>query len=100
MVVRFDCPAFASVGDMVLKLFDPRFAKQLREDEKVSLWTSSKEKEQQKFILDGGASRMIADLDDEDGTAHLERETWNEAQREAHIFFPCDNYARYGNDSV
>lgn len=87
MVVRLDCPTFASESDMVLKLFDPRFAMQLREDEKVGPWTSSKEQKYHKFILDGGASELIADLDDENGVAHLGSQTWNEAQNEAHLFW-------------
>ncbi|KAJ5992732.1 hypothetical protein N7451_008456 [Penicillium sp. IBT 35674x] len=51
----------------------------------VGPWTSSKEKTYHQIILDGSALKLIADLDDENGTAHMERETWNEAQNEAHL---------------
>lgn len=39
MVVRLDHPELASEGDMVLKLFDRRFATQLRENELICPWT-------------------------------------------------------------
>ncbi|KAJ6110247.1 hypothetical protein N7486_002482 [Penicillium sp. IBT 16267x] len=87
MVVRLDCPTFASESDMVLKLLDPRFATQFREDEMVGPWTSSKEKAYHQFILDGGASELIAELGDKNRTAHLESETWNEARDEALLFW-------------
>ncbi|KAJ5197515.1 hypothetical protein N7449_007994 [Penicillium cf. viridicatum] len=39
MVVRIACSDLALEGDMALKLFDRRFATQLRKDEKLRPWT-------------------------------------------------------------
>lgn len=56
MVVRVTCSDLALEGNMVLKLFDRRFARQLRKNEKLRPWTSDIERDYHQFVLDGGVS--------------------------------------------
>jgi hypothetical protein len=80
MVVRLACPTLELEGDMVLKLFDRRFATQLREDEKINPWTSDIEKGYHQFILDGGAAKL---LNTDNESAGEESDTWDDFQNEA-----------------
>ena len=54
---------------VVLKVYDRRFAAQLRRDERSGLWSREVEHRYHQFIQDGGAANFIAELecvDDED----------------------------------
>jgi hypothetical protein len=59
MVVRLDCHTLELEGDMVLKLFDRRFATQLREDENIKPWTSDIETGYHQLIRDGGVEKLL-----------------------------------------
>ncbi|CAG8410346.1 unnamed protein product [Penicillium salamii] len=85
MVVRISCPDLKLAGDVVLKLFDRRFATQLREDDKVRPWTPEIERAYHQFVIDGGASHFIADLNNDDDIAQ-QSETWNSSQDEAYLY--------------
>lgn len=85
MVVRISCPNLTLEGDMVLKLFDRRFATQLREDDNIRPWTPEIERAYHQFVNDGGASRFIADLNNDDDTAQ-QGETWNSSQDETYLY--------------
>ncbi|CAG7925012.1 unnamed protein product [Penicillium olsonii] len=84
MVVRIACSELTSEGDMVLKLFDRRFAAQLRKDEKLRPWTSGIEKEYHQFVVDGGASHFITEINN-NGEVAQQGETWNSSQDEAYL---------------
>lgn len=98
MVVQLSHPDLASQGDMVLKIFDRRFAPQDRKDYKCGPWTPNIEEEYHQFAIDGSASRFIAELnsedeitsqedEDEDGDDDEEEEAdeWNNSQTEAFL---------------
>lgn len=84
MVVRIACSTLAFEDDMVLKLFDRRFATQLRKDEKIRPWNSDIERDYHQFVLDGGASQFIAELNN-NGDIAQQGETWNTSQDEAYL---------------
>ncbi|KAJ9491106.1 hypothetical protein VN97_g2159 [Penicillium thymicola] len=84
MVVRISCSDLTLEGDMVLKLFDRRFATQLRKDEKLRPWTSDIESNYHQFVLDGGASQFITELNN-NGDIAQQGETWNSSQDEAYL---------------
>jgi hypothetical protein len=76
------CSALGLEGDMILKLFDRRFATQLREDEKIRPWTPDTETEYRQFILNGGASEFVAQLNDGETP---EGSTWSAAMDETYL---------------
>ncbi|KAJ5245117.1 hypothetical protein N7489_005213 [Penicillium chrysogenum] len=80
MLIRMACSSLE--GDMILKLFDRRFATQLREDEKIRPWTPDTETEYCQFILDGGASEFITQLNDGETP---EGSTWSAAMDETYL---------------
>lgn len=67
---------------MILKLFDRRFATQLREDEKIRPWNPDTETEYRQFILDGGASEFVTQLNDGETP---EGSTWSAAMDETYL---------------
>jgi hypothetical protein len=85
MVVRLDHPELASEGDVALKLFDRRFATQLRENELICPWTVPVENEFHRFLGDDGASKFLAALDADDEMMSQDWQTWDTAQNEAYI---------------
>lgn len=85
MVVRIACSDLALEGDMVLKIFDRRFATQLRKDEKLRPWTSDIESDYHQFVLDGGASQFITELNN-NGDIAQQGETWNSSRDEAYLY--------------
>ncbi|KAJ5120413.1 uncharacterized protein N7515_009801 [Penicillium bovifimosum] len=66
VLVRMACSSLGLEGDMILKLFDRRFATQLRQDEKIRPWTPDIETEYYQFILDGGAAEFVTQLKEEE----------------------------------
>lgn len=85
MVVRLSCSELASNGEMVLKIFDRRFASQLREDQEASPWTPDVEKEYHQFAIEGGASSFTAKLNSNDETVAQQGDTRNDSQTEAFL---------------
>lgn len=70
---------------MVLKVFDRRFASQLREDQDASPWTLDIEKEYHQFAIDGRASSFTAKLHSKDETITQQADTRNNSQTEAYL---------------
>ncbi|KJK60553.1 hypothetical protein P875_00053242 [Aspergillus parasiticus SU-1] len=85
MVVLLDHPALGLTGHLVLKLFDRRFAAQLRKDHKFNPWTPEIERQYHDFILDGSASEFITRLNTDSKIAEEEGDTWNDPQNEAYL---------------
>lgn len=85
MVVLLDHPALRLAGYLVLKLFDRRFAAQLRKDDKLDPWTPEIERQYHDFILDGSASEFITRLNTDGKMAEEEGHTWNDPQNEAYL---------------
>ena len=65
----------------ILKLYDWRYATQLRRDQKIDPWTQSHEDAYREFVENGDAAKFIATLDDE-----TDDELWETAQNEAYLF--------------
>lgn len=80
--IRMACSTLELEGNMILKLFDRRFATQLREDKKIRPWTPNRETEYHRFILDGGASEFISQLNDGETP---EGSTWSAAMDETYL---------------
>lgn len=91
MVVRPVCPTAAWEGEMVLKLFDRRFATGLRQADKISPWTSDIEQKYHQFILDGEAAKLVAELTADSDSAGPNGAMWNSSQEETylHDFMQC-----------
>ncbi|KAE8415951.1 hypothetical protein BDV36DRAFT_310589 [Aspergillus pseudocaelatus] len=85
MVVLLDHPVLGLKGHLVLKLFDRRFAVQLRKDHKVNPWTSDIERQYHDFVLDGCASEFIIKLNTDSKMAEDEGDTWNDPQNEPYL---------------
>ncbi|KAJ6149607.1 hypothetical protein N7471_000806 [Penicillium samsonianum] len=85
MLVRPVCPTTAWEDDMVLKLFDRRFATQLREREEISPWTSDIEQNYHQFILDGDAAKLVAELTADRDLPARNVDTWNSSQEETYL---------------
>ncbi|KAJ5565767.1 hypothetical protein N7535_007405 [Penicillium sp. DV-2018c] len=66
MLIRMTCSSLRLEGDMILKLFDRRFATQLRADEEIPPWTPEIETAYRQFILDGGAAEFVTQLKEEE----------------------------------
>ncbi|CAG8058933.1 unnamed protein product [Penicillium salamii] len=82
MLIRMACSSLRSEGDMILKLFDRRFATQLREDEKIRSWAPDIEPEYRQFILDGGASEFVTQPNEGETP---EGSTWSAAMDEIYL---------------
>ncbi|OQD67360.1 hypothetical protein PENDEC_c039G02274 [Penicillium decumbens] len=83
VLIRITCPTFGLEGDMILELFDRRFVMQLREDQGIRPWTSNAEMEYHQFILDGGASKFVAQLNG--GGETPEGNIWSTAMDETYL---------------
>lgn len=66
----------------ILKLYDWRYATQLRRDQKIDPWTQSHEDAYREFVENGDAAEFIATLDDDE----TDDELWETAQNEAYLF--------------
>ncbi|KAJ6028683.1 hypothetical protein N7540_004259 [Penicillium herquei] len=84
MVVRpvSDCPTTDWEGDMVLKLFDRRFATERRKKDEISPWTLDIEQNYHQFILNGDAAKLITKLTADKDTLGRDSHTWNSSQEE------------------
>ncbi|KAF2659114.1 hypothetical protein K491DRAFT_755570 [Lophiostoma macrostomum CBS 122681] len=86
-VVSLDWPSLKLKGTYVLKVFDRRFATQLRRDSKAKSWTPEVEKRYHQFASTGGLSRLIPYISqketDEDWSETDER--WDQAQLETYL---------------
>ncbi|RAQ47418.1 hypothetical protein AFGD_008750 [Aspergillus flavus] len=85
MMVLLDHPALGLAGHLVLKLFNRRFAAQLRKDDKLNPWTPETERQYHDFILDGSASEFITRRNTNGKMAEEEGHTWNDPQNEAYL---------------
>ncbi|KAL9025354.1 MAG: hypothetical protein Q9180_007688, partial [Flavoplaca navasiana] len=72
----------------ILKLYDWRFATQLRQDNKVDQWTPYHEDKYRAFVEDGGAAKFISALEDDDDDPD-DDEPWDTARDEAFLFDHC-----------
>lgn len=85
MVVRSLCPTIAWEGDMVLKLFDRRFATELRNKDELSPWTSDIERNYHQFILNGHAAKLVAELAADRDLPGRNFYTWSTSQEETYF---------------
>ncbi|KAJ5097381.1 hypothetical protein N7456_008102 [Penicillium angulare] len=85
MVVRPACPTTTWEGDMVLKLFDRRFATEFRQNEEISPWTSEIGQNYHQFILDGDAAKLVAELTTDRELPGRNIDTWNSSQEETYL---------------
>ena len=79
-------------GPTILKLYDWRYAAQLRKDSKVDPWTQSHEDAYRAFVETGDAAKFITALDD--GTDETDPQLWDTAQDEAYLFDMCRDQHR------
>lgn len=75
------------LGHSFLKLYDWRYATQLRRDHRIDPWTQSHEDAYREFVENGDAAEFIATLDDE-----TDDELWETAQNEPTSFNFLVNY--------
>ena len=74
----------------VLKPYDPRFATQLREDEKISPFTTAHEEAYESFVESAEASAFLARLQQDDDFCEPEDEpNWDLAQNEVYLYSVC-----------
>ncbi|KAL8916615.1 MAG: hypothetical protein Q9172_006230, partial [Xanthocarpia lactea] len=71
----------------ILKLFDWRYATQLRQDNEVDPWTPDHEDKYRAFVEDGGAAKFISYLEDDDDTD--DGQLWDTAENETYLFDHC-----------
>ena len=72
----------------ILKLYDWRYATQLREDHGIDQWDSFHEDQYRIFVEDGGATTFLSALEDDDS---IKDQLWDTARNETFLF----NYCRY-----
>lgn len=70
----------------ILKLYDWRYATQLRQDYGVGRWDSHHEDTYRTFVNDGGAAKFVSALDDDDS---IDEELWDTAHNETFLFDHC-----------
>lgn len=92
MVVMIDAHALGLKGQVIMKLYDRRFAAQLRHDNAVPPWTLDIEREYRKFVFDGGASELITKLHAMEDLPEEEGDSWSAAQNETYIYHLCRKY--------
>lgn len=73
----------------VVKLYDRRYALQLREDKKIVPWTQSVEEQYREFVGSGEAAEFIAALEEDDDTGDDVGQPWDAARDEAFLFDFC-----------
>lgn len=74
----------------VLKLFDRRFAAQLRADQKIGAWTPEREHAFVDFVTRGEAAEFVRRLREDDDFEEPE-EGWNDAENEAFLHYWCSD---------
>ncbi|KAJ5100271.1 hypothetical protein N7456_006323 [Penicillium angulare] len=90
MVVRIDCPALDLDGndDIVLKVFDRRFAKQARDNYKMQPWSLELEKDYNHFIsCEGGLEFANALPSGTEEPPRTQDDLWNPSHEEAYLQF-------------
>ena len=70
----------------ILKLYDWRYATQLRQDHKVDQWTPYHEDKYRAFVEEGGAAKFVSALEDNDNT---DDQLWDTARNETFLFDYC-----------
>ena len=70
----------------ILKLYDWRYATQLRQAHKVDQWTPYHEDKYRAFVEEGGAAKFISSLEDNDDT---DDQPWDTARDETFLFDYC-----------
>ena len=80
-------------NNLILKLYDWRYATQLRHDKKVEQWSPYHEDQYRAFVQEGGAAKFISALEDDDDNdddddADDDR-PWDTARNEAFLFDYC-----------
>lgn len=68
----------------ILKLYDWRYATQLRKDHEVDPWTESHEDAYRAFVENGEAAEFLTALDDD--TDETDDELWDTAHNDAYLF--------------
>ena len=71
-------------GPAILKLYDWRYAAQLRKDHKVAPWNESHEDAYRAFVENGEAAEFLTALDDD--TDEIDDELWDTAHNDAYLF--------------
>ena len=77
---------------MILKLYDWRYATELRTDHKVDPWDQSHEDVYRSFVENGDAAKFIMALNDDDDDD--DDRLWDTARNEAYLFDFCRNQHR------
>lgn len=70
----------------ILKLYDWRYATQLRQDHRIDQWTPHHEDRYRAFVEEGGAAKFISDLEDNNS---IDDQLWNTARNETFLFDYC-----------
>ena len=78
----------------ILKLYDWRYATQLRTDHKVDPWTQSHEDVYRSFVENGDAAKFITALNDDDDDETHDDRLWDTARNEAYLFDFCRDQHR------
>ncbi|KAL9027006.1 MAG: hypothetical protein Q9196_004415 [Gyalolechia fulgens] len=75
----------------ILKLYDWRYATQLRQDHKVDQWTRDHEDKYRAFVEQGDAAKFISALEDEDSTDEddTDDQPWDTARNETFLVNYC-----------
>ncbi|KAI4289476.1 MAG: hypothetical protein L6R35_001257 [Caloplaca aegaea] len=71
----------------ILKLYDWRYAAQLRQDHKVDPWTPDHEAKYRAFVETGDAAKFISALEDDDDTD--DPQLWDTARDETFLYDYC-----------
>lgn len=69
----------------ILKLFDWRYATQLRHDDRVGPWTPDHEDTYRTFVEEGGAATFVTALEDHS----VDDQDWDTARDETYLFDYC-----------
>lgn len=85
MVVRPVCPTAAWEGNMVLKLFDRRFAIEFRNSEEIRPWSPDIEQNYHRFILNGDAAKLLTELAADRLLPARNFDVWNSSQEETYL---------------
>ena len=70
----------------ILKLFDWRYATQLRQDYRVGQWTLYNEETYRAFVEGGDAAKFVSALEDDNS---IDDQPWDTARNEAFLFDYC-----------
>ena len=73
----------------ILKLYDRRFASQLRKESKIEPWTAATEQAYIDMIKNGEAAELIRKLNDDSIDFEEPEEGWSAAENEAYLHYKC-----------